>query len=176
MSSARMEEVILVDKNDVELGTMEKMEAHHQGALHRAISVFLFNDKQELLLQKRAEGKYHSANLWTNTCCSHPRPGETEKDAASRRLKEEMGIQTPLTWCLKFHYETKLERGLTENELDHVFIGHSTDLPQPDPDEVSDYKYISIEALKTDMASRPDTYTYWFKLILDKVLGHISRY
>lgn len=176
MDTTQMDEVIIVDKNDTQMGTMEKMEAHQKGVLHRAISVFLFNDKQELLLQKRASGKYHSANLWTNTCCSHPKPGEEVSDAATRRLKEEMGIETPLTWCFKFHYETKLENELTENELDHVFVGHYNAQVQPNPDEVSDYRYVGTKELKSDIEAHPEAYTFWFKLIVDRVLDSYSRY
>ncbi|MEQ6120921.1 isopentenyl-diphosphate Delta-isomerase [Reichenbachiella sp. MALMAid0571] len=164
-----MEKVILVNNKDVETGSMEKLEAHKSGLLHRAISVFIFNDQNELLLQKRALNKYHSAGLWTNTCCSHPRAGEDTKAAASRRLQEEMGLNTDLKWCFSFHYKAELENGLTENELDHVFIGKHNEAPIPNAEEVSEWKYINLDVLKSDINSNPEDYTFWFKLILDRV-------
>jgi isopentenyl-diphosphate delta-isomerase len=118
-----MNDVILVDKHDNSVGTMDKMKAHEMGVLHRAFSIFLFNDKGELLLQKRQESKYHSAGLWTNTCCSHPKPGETLIDGAKSRLMEEMGISTEIEFAFSFLYKAEFENGLTENEFDHVFIG-----------------------------------------------------
>lgn len=164
-----MEKVILVDENDKETGLMEKLEAHKSGLLHRAISVFIFNKKNELLLQKRALNKYHSAGLWTNTCCSHPRAGEETKAAAIRRLQEEMGLNTKLKWSFSFHYKATLENGLTENELDHVFIGSHDAAPVPNPDEVIEWKYVNMEDLKSDINTNPENYTFWFKLILDRV-------
>jgi len=164
-----MEKVILVNEEDQETGLMEKLEAHKSGLLHRAISVFIFNNKNELLLQKRALNKYHSAGLWTNTCCSHPRAGEETKAAAIRRLQEEMGLKTELNWCFSFHYKAKLENNLTENELDHVFIGNHDAAPEPNPDEVAEWKYVNLEDLKSDIKTNPEDYTFWFKLILDRV-------
>ena len=122
-----------------------------------------------MLLQKRALSKYHSAGLWTNTCCSHPRVGEATKAAASRRLHEEMGLDADLKWCFSFHYKAELENDLTENELDHVFIGKHNEAPVPNPEEVSEWKYINLNDLKTDIDSNPENYTFWFKLILDRV-------
>jgi isopentenyl-diphosphate delta-isomerase len=161
-----MEYVVLVDEHDNEVGTMEKLLAHQQGILHRAISVFIFNDNRELLLQRRALGKYHSGGLWTNTCCSHPKPGEDAGDAASRRLFEEMGIVADIQTEFTFLYRTTFENGLTEHELDHVFSGTSNDIPQPDPDEVMEWKYLSIDAIIKEIEAHPEQFSYWFKLIV----------
>jgi isopentenyl-diphosphate Delta-isomerase len=160
--------VILVDEQDRELGIMEKMEAHKRGVLHRALSVIVFNSKGELLLQKRAQSKYHSGGLWTNTCCSHPRPGESISDAATRRLKEEMGIELKLNHAGSFIYQAKLDQGLTEHELDHVFIGIFDGQPNLNKHEVDDWKYVSVNSLLVDITANPTQYTEWFKIILDK--------
>ena len=138
------EEVILVDENDIAIGSMEKLEAHQKGILHRAFSVFIFNSNNELLLQRRALTKYHSSGLWTNTCCSHPQPNEDTLAAANRRLKEEMGMQTSLTHKTSFIYKTNFDNGLTEHEFDHVFIGHTDTNPTINPEEVDSYKWISF--------------------------------
>jgi isopentenyl-diphosphate Delta-isomerase len=164
-----MEHVILVDEADNELGTMEKMEAHRVGALHRALSVFIYNAAGEMLLQRRNPEKYHSGGLWTNTCCSHPRPGEDVKTAAARRLLEEMGIETELREIFSFTYKAPFENGLTEHEFDHVFIGFSNDLPIPNPDEVVEYRYVDQSTLTADIESHPHKYTEWFKLCRSKV-------
>jgi isopentenyl-diphosphate Delta-isomerase len=161
-----MEQVILVDEHDHEKGTMEKMQAHVEGKLHRAISVFLFSTKGELLLQQRASGKYHSSLLWTNTCCSHPRPGETPKDAATRRLQEEMGITCELKEAFSFIYKAELDHNLTEYEYDHVFTGIIDALPAPDKTEVAGWKYVDIGTLKQDIQEHPEKYTEWFKICL----------
>jgi len=163
-----MEHVILVDENDRETGTIEKMEAHRQGLLHRAFSVLLFNSNGEVLLQKRSSRKYHSAGLWTNTCCSHPRPGESIADAARRRLQEEMGIDASPEFAYSFIYKTELENGLIEHELDHVYIGSYEGKPHVNNQEVEDWKYESIDWLKKDIVSNPDHYTFWFKEILNQ--------
>ena len=163
-----MEEVILVDESDNAIGTMEKMEAHRQGKLHRAFSVLLFNSQGELLLQKRAKSKYHSAGLWTNTCCSHPAPGEKIEDAATRRLKEEMGIEMKPSFSYKFVYKAELDKGLTEHELDHVFTGTFNGKPSVNKAEVEDWKFVNMEWLKEDMKKNPDSYTTWFRLIVDR--------
>lgn len=162
-----MEHVVLVDKNDNELGTMNKMDAHKEGVLHRAFSVFLFNDQNELLLHKRATLKYHSSSLWTNTCCSHPRLGESSLEAAIRRTKEEMGINCIPNFLFKFIYKANLDNGLIEHELDHVFVGQYDGTPTINPEEVEDWKYISLEELKNDMGLRPHRYSHWFKLIMN---------
>lgn len=161
-----MEYVVLVDEHDNQVGTMEKLLAHQQGLLHRAISVFIFNDSRQLLLQRRALGKYHSGGLWTNTCCSHPKPGEDVGDAASRRLFEEMGIVADIQSEFTFLYRTTFENGLTEHELDHVFSGTTNDVPQPDTDEVMDWKYLSMDAIIKEIEEHPEQFSYWFKLIV----------
>jgi isopentenyl-diphosphate Delta-isomerase len=161
-----MEHVILVDENDQEIGTMEKMEAHRKGVLHRAFSVLLFNSKGELLVQQRAGTKYHSAGLWTNTCCSHPRPGETNEDAATRRLREEMGINLQPAWAYSFIYKINLEGGLYEHELDHVLLGQFDGKPQINKEEVAAWKFASLTELKTQADENPEIFTHWFRLIL----------
>lgn len=162
-----MDKVILVDRNDSEIGAMEKMEAHEKGLLHRAFSVLLFNNEGKILLQKRARHKYHSANLWTNTCCSHPQPGEDTQDAARRRLREEMGIDVPTQFAYKFIYKTPLDSNLTEHEYDHVFIGTFNGEPKINRDEVDDWKFADLDWIRKDMASNPDQYTYWFRMIVN---------
>jgi len=159
-----MEQVILVDEQDNETGVMEKQQAHIEGRLHRAVSVFIFNSKGDMLLQQRAHNKYHSADLWTNTCCSHPRPGETVDEAALRRLYEEMGITCELKKIFSFIYKAQLDNGLAEHEFDHVFIGNTDALPIPDSMEVASWKYISIANLKSDINTHPENYTEWFKI------------
>lgn len=167
--------VILVDEHDNEIGFMSKTTAHQQAVMHRAISVFIVNNAGEWLLQQRAFEKYHSAGLWTNTCCSHPLPGETHSSAAARRLVEEMGIEKcKLTRLFDFTYREELENGLTEYELDHVYLGFSDQLPVPNPDEVKSFKYISFDELKTDITKSPDNYTVWFRRIFERVQQHIE--
>lgn len=156
----------MVDDNDIEVGVMEKMEAHLTGTMHRAISVFVFNEKGEYLLQQRAQQKYHSAGKWSNTCCSHPRPGEDLLDAAQRRLKEEMGMECKLAFWFSFKYRAELDHGLVENEYDHVFMGISNDLPRPHPTEVSSFKYIGRADLEEDLIRNPEHYSEWFKICL----------
>ena len=162
-----MNEVVLVDREDRVTGTLEKLEAHRQGALHRAISVFVFNSKGELLLQRRATGKYHSEGLWTNTCCSHPFPGEQTPDAARRRVREEMGLSIDPEFSHSFVYKGHLDNGLTEFEFDHVFTAVTDDAPDPDPAEASEWKYITMQALRREVRSNPSEYTLWLKIILD---------
>lgn len=169
-----MEQVILVDEKDNEKGLMEKMEAHQKGLLHRAFSVFVFNSQNELLLQKRAINKYHSGGLWTNTCCSHPRKGESVEEAAHRRLKEEMGFDCDLKKAFEFIYKKKLDKGLTEHELDHVFIGHYNISPEINTQEVSEWKYISIKEIDNELTQRPEQYTEWFKICYKEVLTHLK--
>jgi isopentenyl-diphosphate delta-isomerase len=162
-----MEHVILVDENDREVGTFEKLEAHKKGLLHRAFSVLLFNSKKELLLQKRSINKYHSAGLWTNTCCSHPRPGETIQEAAKRRLQEEMGIDVTPEFAYSFIYKVSLENGLIEHELDHVLIGTFDGTPIINKHEVEEWRFESIDQLKKNVIRNADEYTFWFKEILN---------
>ena len=163
-----MEHVILVDEQDNNIGTMEKMEAHHKGVLHRAFSILLFNAKGEVLLQKRAISKYHSGGLWTNTCCSHPLPDESMQHATHRKLMQEMGINVPLRFAYKFIYKTKLDKNLTEHELDHVFTGEFDGVPMINSDEVEDWKFIDLPSLRESIKSHPDSYTVWFKLIMER--------
>lgn len=164
-----MSEVILVNSNDEEIGSMEKLEAHQKGILHRAFSVFIFNNKHELLLQKRALDKYHSGGLWTNTCCSHPSPGEGVLAAAKRRLIEEMGIRTPLEIISSFIYKTEFENGLIEHEFDHMLVGRYNDEVEVNPMEVMDYKWINITNLNEEVSKHPDEFTVWFLKIYRQV-------
>ncbi len=166
------EYVILVDDADTQIGTQEKMKAHEQANLHRAFSVFIFNSKGEMLLQQRAKDKYHSGGLWTNACCSHPRPGEETIGAAHRRLQEEMGFDCELEEAFHFIYKTDFDHGLTEHELDHVFIGQYENSITPNPNEVEDYKWINVENLKKEMKENPVIFTSWFIIAFDEVLKH----
>ena len=163
-------DVVLVDETDQQVGVKEKIQAHKDGNLHRAYSVFIFNSKNELLLQKRSNKKYHSAGKWTNTCCSHPFPGQDLKTAATERLKNEMGIYCELEEKFSFKYKAKLENGLIEHEYDHVFFGYCNQNPSPNPDEVSEWKWISIENLKQDLTDNPEKYTPWLKIALARPL------
>ena len=169
-----MDEVILVDSKDNAIGRMEKLEAHQQGVLHRAFSVLIFNSKGEIMLQKRADHKYHSGGLWTNACCSHPKPGESTEDAAKRRLKEEIGITLEPKFLYKFIYKTALDNALTEHELDHVLVGEYNEAPELNPEEASDWKFISIDDLKQDIVEHPDHYTVWFKIIVENFDRHLN--
>ena len=167
------EMVILVDENDKQIGLMPKMEAHEKGLLHRAFSVFVFNDKKELMLQQRAAHKYHSPNLWTNTCCSHQREGEVSVDAGMRRLEEEMGFTVPLEESISFIYKAPFDNGLTEHELDHILLGTFNAEPAINPEEVAAWKWMSLDAIKADIKNSPEVYTEWFKIIFDKFYNYI---
>ncbi|HHC79319.1 MAG TPA: isopentenyl-diphosphate Delta-isomerase [Flavobacteriia bacterium] len=162
------EQVILVNKDDEQLGTMPKLEAHKKGVLHRAFSVFITNDKGELLLQQRAASKYHSPLLWANTCCSHQREGESNITAGKRRLQEEMGFVTELKDVFSFIYRAPFDNGLTEHELDHVLVGTYNENPIINPEEVESFKWMTLEAVKVDMVVHPEIYTEWFKIIFDE--------
>jgi isopentenyl-diphosphate delta-isomerase len=162
--------LILVDKNDKEIGTMEKIEAHKKAKLHRAFSIFVFNSKNEMLLQQRAKTKYLCPGLWTNACCSHPRPKEDTEQAAYRRLKEEMGFNCKLKEITSFIYKAEFENGLTEHEFDHVFVGTYNGKIKPDKKEVCDWKFVSIDDLLKDVKEHTDNYTPWFKIALPKVV------
>ena len=162
------ENVILVNKNDEQIGLMPKLEAHEKAILHRAFSVFVLNSKNEIMLQQRAHHKYHSPLLWTNTCCSHQRDGESNIEAGSRRLFEEMGFRTDLKELFHFIYKAPFDNGLTEHELDHVMIGYSDESPVINPEEVEDWKWMAIDEVKNDMQSHPEIYTVWFKIIFDE--------
>jgi isopentenyl-diphosphate Delta-isomerase len=173
MNSVKTEYVILVDEHDNEMGTMEKMEAHQKALLHRAISVFICNTKGEWLLQRRALGKYHSNGLWTNACCSHPFPGETNLEAANRRLMEEMGLKAPLRKLFHFIYKASLDNELSEHELDHVFFGVTDEKPEINTEEVKEWKYNSWKHLRSEMDSIPENFTVWFRLIAERVHNNI---
>lgn len=169
------EQVILVDEQDNEIGLMSKMEAHEKGLLHRAFSIFIFNDKGEMLLHQRAKHKYHSGGLWTNACCSHPRQGETLKEAANRRLMEEMGMTCEVEKFFSFTYKSKLDKGLYEHEFDHVFIGHTNTLPNINPEEVEAYKYMHPDEIRADINTHPEQYTEWFKICFNRVMEEIEK-
>ncbi|MCX7547646.1 isopentenyl-diphosphate Delta-isomerase [Xanthomarina sp. F1114] len=168
------EQVILVNEKDKPIGLMPKLEAHEKGLLHRAFSVFVFNDKNELMLQQRASHKYHSPDLWANTCCSHQRDGESNIQAGKRRLQEEMGFVTSLEESISFIYKAPFDNGLTEHEFDHIMIGYYNDSPNINPDEVSNWKWMPLEDVKKDMKVQPEIYTEWFKIIFDKFYDHIN--
>ena len=169
------EKVILVNEKDEQIGLMEKIEAHEKALLHRAFSVFVFNDKNELMIQQRALSKYHSPGLWTNTCCSHQREGESNIDAGIRRLQEEMGFKTDLKDTISFIYKAPFDNGLTEHEFDHILVGNFEGQPDLNPDEVAAWKWVSLEDLKVDMKKNPHIYTEWFKIIFDKYYSHIQQ-
>ena len=170
-----MERLILVDRDYKETGTAEKMEAHREAKLHRAFSVFVLNSSGQLMLQKRAAHKYHSPGLWSNTCCSHPRPGEGVLDAAHRRLKEEMGFDTGLQEAFSFVYKIKFDKDLWEHEFDHVIVGRFDGRPDTDPEEVGDWKWADLDKLKKDMEDNPERYTYWFRVSFDKFLDFVEK-
>ena len=174
---AATEQVILVDENDQPLGTAEKLYAHQEGLLHRAFSIFVFKDNtmSHLLLQKRAKGKYHSPGLWTNTCCSHPRPGEKTTEAAERRLEEELGIKTPLQIVGQFHYIAHFDNGLTENEFDHVLIGFlGKQKIHPNPEEVEECRWVTPKTLQEELTTTPERFTPWLQEALDIIKNTIS--
>ena len=168
------EQVILVNEKDEQIGLMPKLEAHQKAVLHRAFSVFILNDKKEIMLQKRASHKYHSPGLWTNTCCSHQRDGEGNIEAGRRRLQEEMGFTTALKSSISFIYKAPFDNGLTEHDYDHVLLGSYEADPIINPEEVADWKWMSIEAVKSDIAVHPEIYTAWFKIIFEKFYSYIT--
>ena len=168
------EKVILVNEKNEQIGLMPKMEAHEKAVLHRAFSVFIFNDTNELMLQQRALDKYHSPGLWTNTCCSHQRDGETNIEAGKRRLQEEMGFVTQLQDSISFIYKAPFDNGLTEHEYDHVLLGKFNDIPDINPAEVASWKWMSIEHVKADIALNPEIYTEWFKIIFEKFYEYLN--
>lgn len=170
-----MEQVILVDDFDNEIGTMEKIEAHRKSVLHRAVSVFIVNNQGKWLLQRRAFDKYHSGGLWTNSCCTHPRPGETSVQAAMRRLNEEMGITAGLKEIFQFKYKNILNNDLTEHELDHVFIGFTNEKPIINTDEVAEWRYVTYKKLISEIMKHPSNYTVWFRRIVERVNKHIQK-
>lgn len=162
--------LIAVDEQDRETGRVDKMTAHREGILHRAFSIFVFDEEDRLLLQRRARRKYHSGGLWSNTCCSHPRAGESLLDAAHRRLREEMGFDCGLEAVFGFVYRANLDGGLVEHEFDHVIVGRFQGAPTPDPSEVDAWKWESLPAVESQLAGNPAAFTAWFKLALDGLL------
>ena len=168
------EKVILVNELDEQIGLMPKMEAHEKALLHRAFSVFVFNNKNELMLQQRALSKYHSPGLWTNTCCSHQRDGEHNIEAGKRRLQEEMGFVTDLKETTSFIYKAPFDNGLTEHEYDHVLVGYYNETPTINIEEVADWKWIPLEEVKVDISLNPEIYTEWFKIIFSKFYDYIN--
>lgn len=163
------ERVILVDEDDVERGSAEKLRAHQDGALHRAFSILVFNRGGELLLQRRAAEKYHSPGLWTNTCCGHPRPGEDTAAAARRRLREEMGFECELQPLCGVRYRADVGAGLVENEYDHVFVGRYDGPPHPDPGEVQAWRWARVDGIRREVAAGADGFTAWFPHLLDRL-------
>lgn len=170
-----MEHVILVDPFDLEIGTMEKLEAHQKGLLHRAFSVLLFNSQGELMLQQRSLNKYHSPGLWTNTCCSHPRPNENTLSAAMRRLQEEMGLSSNLKEIFHFTYRAELEDGLIEHEIDHVFIGFTDATPHLNQNEAMGFKWLSLSRILKDLQEQPEQYTAWFQILINEHYTSIQQ-
>ncbi|HLW33574.1 MAG TPA: isopentenyl-diphosphate Delta-isomerase [Aequorivita sp.] len=168
------EQVVLVNEKDEKVGLMPKQEAHEKGVLHRAFSVFIFNDQNELMLQQRAFHKYHTPGLWANTCCSHQRDGESSIEAGKRRLYEEMGFSADLKETTTFIYKAAFDNGLTEHELDHILVGKYSDEPNINPEEVAAWKWMELEEVKNDIQNNPDLYTPWFKIIFDKFYKHLS--
>lgn len=168
-------EVILVDENDSQIGISEKLEAHQAGKLHRAFSIFVFTSAGQLLVQKRAEAKYHCGGLWSNTCCGHPSPGEATGAAAHRRLQEEMGFDCPLEEIYEFTYEVKFDNGLSEREYNHVLVGRSDTAPRVNPAEVDDWKWVDPRALRDEMKVNPEAYTYWFRVSLAEILAKLRN-
>lgn len=168
------EKVILVDEKDWPLGEMEKMQAHRKAVLHRAFSIFVFNDRDELMLQRRALSKYHSPGLWTNTCCSHPRPGEEVLEAGHRRLPEEMGFDCELEKIFDFVYEARLDQGLTEHEFDHVLFGRYNDAPKINPEEVDDWKWMKMDDIAAEIETHPHKYTVWFRIAFERVKAFLG--
>ena len=171
----KKENVVLVDRNDNPMGLMPKLEAHEKGVLHRAFSVFILNQKSQLMLQRRALDKYHSPGLWTNTCCSHPRESESNIEAGVRRLKEEMGFTTPLKSMFSFIYKSKFDNGLTEHEFDHVLLGYYDKQPFINKIEVSDWKWMSLDKIILEIKNKPEDFTVWFKIIFERFYNHIHK-
>ena len=170
---AEPELILLVDKEDNEAGYGEKLQVHKHGLLHRAFSIFIFNQKGEMLIQKRYSGKYHSPGLWSNTCCSHQKQGLSLEQVAHGRLKYEMGFDTEINEAFSFIYRIEFENGLIENELDHVFFGSYDGIVSPERTEVEDYRWISIERLKNEMENTPESFTYWLRYSIDKIIKHL---
>lgn len=174
------ENILTVDEQDRETGYMEKIEVHKKGILHRAFSVMIFNDNGEVLIQKRAKRKYHSPGLWTNSCCSHQREGETLTEAVARRIQEELGITCDCKEEFKFKYRVEFDNGLIEHEIDHVFIGHYNGNVFPNEDEVEEIRWVPLDKLHKEMREHPEDFTYWFKILMKQpemelIVQHISE-
>jgi isopentenyl-diphosphate delta-isomerase len=167
--------LILVNEHDEPIGEMEKLLVHQQGLLHRAFSIFIFNRSKQLLLQRRALDKYHSGGLWTNTCCSHPQVDESMEEVTQRRLLEEMGLQVDLEFVFRFQYKASFENGLTEHELDYVYVGFTDQQPHPNPTEVMEWKYIDLPALQEDLVAYPEKYTAWLAICFPVLLSHMQH-
>ncbi len=165
--------IILVNEKDEAIGTAEKLDAHLKGLLHRCISIFIFNAKGEMLLQRRAKSKYHSGGLWTNAVCGHQDPGEENEAAAHRCLKLEMGFDCPLKEIFTFTYQADLDHGICEHEFDHVFLGVYNGEVRPNPEEAEDYKYVSADWIREDVKKNPELYTYWFKLVFERAISFL---
>ena len=170
------EQVILVDENDNEIGIGEKMQTHREGKLHRSFTIYVLNSKGELLLQQRAKTKYHSGGLWSNTCCSHQKPGEATLEAAHRRLQEEMGFDAELQELFTFVYQVQLDNALSEHEYDHVILGKFDGQPVCNPEEVEDWKFADLKELQQDIKKHPENYTFWFKASFDRVLERLKEH
>ncbi len=170
----REEYIILVDEQDNPLGKMEKLEAHQKGLLHRAFSVFIFNSRGEMLLQQRADTKYHSAGLWTNACCSHPNYGESMERAVNRRLQQEMGLNLRPEFIFSFIYKVRFNNGLIENEFDHVYSVISDSLPEPNKEEVKSWKYANVDLIRKEISENPSSFTEWFRLSFEKVIRYMD--
>lgn len=168
--------VILVDENDRKIGEAEKMAVHRNGSLHRAFSIFVFNSDGKTLLQKRAKAKYHSASLWSNTCCSHPKPGEVLEDAVKRRLLEEMGFECEPVKVFSFKYKIEFDSKLIEHEYDHVFVGYFDGNPVPNRNEVEAWKWVDIDAILSDLRNSPEKYTFWFKIAFQRLLPQLKQF
>lgn len=175
MNSAEQEQVILVNEQDEWMGLAGKMQAHKEGLLHRAFSVFVFNSRNELLIQQRAGHKYHSPGLWSNTCCSHPRKGESTFAAAHRRMQEEMGFDCDIDKAFVFRYKADVGGGLIENEYDHIYTGYTHDMPNINTDEVQDFKFISVARLMDWIEKEPNAFTAWLKLVLPLFIAHVEK-
>lgn len=171
----KVEKVILVNENDQSIGEMEKLQVHKEGKLHRAFSIFIFNDKGEMLLQQRANNKYHSGSLWSNACCSHPSPNDETIISAKRRLKEELGFETELSPAFTFIYNTPVGKNLTEHEFDHVFVGKHTGAINPNPHEVKNYRYLPMEQIRQIIIKQPHQFTTWFKIAFPLIEAWIEK-
>lgn len=176
MKTNTRDKVIVVNESDEWTGTADKLQAHKEGLLHRAFSVFVLNTNNEMLIQKRADGKYHSAGLWSNACCSHPMPGESTVSAAHRRLQEELGFDCEIEELFTYRYKTDVGNGLIENEYDHIYIGQYDGVPQLNKDEVGDYAYVNLDDLADQLRSDPQIFTTWFRMLLPRFLEHVKQY